>query len=170
MKLCRQQCAVLMSVLSFDVLAECKADLASNIEADRYEWVDNNTVKDVSTGLVWLRCPLGFVWSAATASCDEVPNAVTTFSWSEALAAGTARGDGWRLPNSKELESLVKRSCDNPAIDTTVFSPLSLGFFWSSTSASAYFGNAWAVQFQDGGVVSVAKENAYKVRLVKDAL
>lgn len=165
----RLSSAILVSVAASTGGAECNPQLPSNIEPSRYHVLNDGTVKDQVTRLIWLRCPLGFSWSQAEASCEEDVGAKTAFTWAQALSHAAALNGNWRVPNSKELESLVKRDCYNPAIETEVFSSLDLDYMWSSTPASAYFGNAWAIQFRNGGVVSVDKENEYKVRLVKGA-
>lgn len=161
--------AAVIIVFSVGVGAECNPQMASNIDDSRYQILSADTVKDTSTGLIWQRCPLGYAWSTTMETCASIAGEPSQFKWAEALSAAAAIGDGWRLPNSKELETLVKRDCYRPAIDTAVFSSLELGFVWSSTPASAYFGNAWAIQFLNGGIVSVDKNSGdgYKVRLVK---
>lgn len=161
--------AILAATAASTGVAECNSQLRSNIELSRYHVLSDGTVKDQVTNLIWLRCPVGFSWSQTRASCEEDAGAKTAFTWKQALSYAAAVGDNWRMPNSKELESLVKRDCYNPAIEAAVFSDLELGYMWSSTPASAYFGNAWAIQFRNGGVVSVDKEGPYKVRLVKGA-
>lgn len=161
--------AALIAVASYEAVADCNPLIPSNIEASRYKVVTVNSVEDTVTGLIWLRCPLGYSWSQAAATCTEMIDEPSSYTWTEALNTAAGKGDGWRLPNSKELETLVKRNCYNPAIETSVFSNVGVGFMWSATPASAYFGNAWAIQFRNGGVVSVDKKSAYSVRLVKDS-
>lgn len=162
-------CAAVLAICSSaGASAECNALLSSEIGASRYQALPGSVVEDQTTGLQWQRCPLGFAWSSGPATCAAT-GALAAFSWHDALDIAMATGDGWRLPNSKELESLIKRDCYDPAIEVSVFSDMTLGFVWSSTPASAYFGNAWAIQFRDGGIVSVDKEGKHSVRLVRDA-
>lgn len=149
------------------VAATCNTELKSNVEPARYQTASAAavTVTDTVTGLIWQRCPAGYHWEGAT--CSEVPETQKSFTWQQALQYAQAVGQGWRLPNVKELESLVKRNCWSPAIESDVFSSVELGYMWTSTGVAAYYGNAWAVYFLDGGVVSQAKDIQYKVRLVK---
>lgn len=158
--------AVLAASSSAGALAGCNSLLSPEIDTSRYQALPGGAVEDQTTGLQWQRCPVGFAWSSER--CAEIEGEPATFTWQEALGIAVAKGDGWRLPNSKELESLIRRDCYDPAIEVAVFSDLTLGLVWSSTPASAYFGNAWAVQFRDGGVVSVDKEGKHSVRLVRD--
>lgn len=125
------------------------------------EFVDNGdgTVTDTSSGLMWQQADSG-----------------STMDWETALAyaeTATLGGyDDWRLPNIKELQSIVDytrspsasdEAHKGPAIDTAFFDITELpsdttaystdyGYFWSSTSA--YFGTdspeyyyAWYVAF-----------------------
>jgi len=95
-------------------------------------FVDNGdgTVTDNATGLMW--------------SQDDNGEAV---NWEAALAyaegATTAGYDDWRLPNIKELQSIVDYSGTFPCINTSVFNiteytnmmgQTDYPFFWSSTS------------------------------------
>jgi len=129
--------------------------------------VDSNkgTVLDTKTGLIWKRCPEG----RSGAHCD-LGNAVY-LTWGEALrraeASSFAGHKDWRLPNSKELESLVEVACNFPALNENVF-PHDATAVWAS-SPSAYSANsAWVVHFQDGDSYSDALRYVdYAVRLVR---
>lgn len=78
--------------------------------------VDNSQVVDKARKLVWSRCLVGQTYNQATASCDGV---ATEFdSWEKAL---NAQKDGWRVPNVKELATLVEETQALPAINTSIF-------------------------------------------------
>jgi len=73
----------------------------------------------------------------------------------------------WRLPSSKELQTLVEYGCSNRSINLNVFPNTPRNWFWSSTTFAAIPSVAWVVNF-DGGLLSgSAKDNAYHVRLVR---
>ncbi len=88
------------------------------------DFVDNGdgTITDLATGLMW----------------QESDDGVTR-NWEEALAYADgleiAGYDDWRLPNVKELHSIVDYTRDNPAIDPIFETMDSEGWFWSSTTA-----------------------------------
>ncbi len=149
--------------------AECSTNVDELPQPNRYSVNGDNTITDQTTQLQWQRCAAGFGWSATGNLCSPLAGQVTDFTWQEALvyAKNFAGASGWRLPNTKELESLVKRSCVNPAIETSVFSITPIGTFWTSTAAIGYFGNAWVVSFSDGSLLTGDKTNPYQVRLVK---
>lgn len=118
----------------------------------RYTIHDDGTVTDNRTGLTWQRCAMGFAFSdngtPATPGDDTCTSSATTaFSWQEALQGaadlnaqgGFAGFTDWRVPNVKELVSLVETACADPAINTVVFpdTPASEAFFSASPSNSA---------------------------------
>jgi len=109
----------------------------------------DGTVTDASTGLMWLAGEKTRVsWEGA-------------LSWCAGLAAAGHKGwDDWRLPDIKELESMVDAARVSPALDTAFFTMDTTprngltGFYWSSTSGA---GAAWAVDFNTGGVMTSSK-------------
>src|SRR5690606_30045051 len=79
--------------------------------------------------------------------------------------------DDWRLPNIKELSSLLEPRCAAPAIDAAVFPQSSFEGYWSSTTVS-WFGNegrdqAWGMMMEFGGTQSMPKDSEMRVRLVR---
>lgn len=161
----------LLTLCSASGFAQCNANIPANTSPDMYAVNPDNSITDKRTGLTWMRCPVGYQWLANQNQCVERAGAISLFTWQEALAYADAavdeQGNPWRLPNTKELESLLKRNCHDPAIETAVFSDLKLANHWSSTAAYGYFGNAWAVNFRDGSHITADKQNAYAIRLVR---
>lgn len=119
-------------------------------------FVDNGdgTVSDRCTGLMWQRdtAPGTYSWEAALVYADQ-----------QTLAQ---RGD-WRLPNVFELQSLVDYGRSNPAIDRTFFRDTKSVAYWTSTTEIASAGQAWYVDFNQGGVNTTGKTASYNVRLVR---
>jgi hypothetical protein len=124
----------------------------------------DGTVTDNATGLVWQQAAQpGRSWAAALAYCEGL------------LLGGTGNAyDDWRLPNAKELESLVT-TVDNATASFPASDPV-LGAapwrFWSSTSRveGATADNAWTVNFDDGtmdGADSPKGSTAPYVRCVR---
>lgn len=105
---------------------------------------DDGTVTDKATGLMWMEADSGY-----------------EMEWDDALEYAEnfeyAGYDDWRLPNIKELQSIVDYTGSYPAVDSEYFTCTELEenenyYFWSSTSA--YFsselpdnGYAWYVAF-----------------------
>ena len=127
---------------------------------------DGQEVTDTRSGLIWQRCPVGMRWD--NANCQ---GAVQYFMWYEALpvAQDQARASGkvWRVPNVKELATILDRRHINQAIDPVVFPNTPNDRFWSSTpyATDAFFG--WQVNFYDGGIYYTYLEDMGALRLVR---
>lgn len=127
-------------------------------------------VTDNQTKLIWRRCAEGMDWDGTT--CAGVAG---TFTHEAALirakdqAVSTAIA--WRLPNVRELSSIVDRSRSNPAIDPAAFPATPVNVFWSASPLVGYAsGYAWGVDFGDG-VVDLSylnvRNSSNPVRLVR---
>ena len=127
---------------------------------------DSTEVTDGRTGLVWRRCAEGM--AATGGSCTGT---ASTFTHEQALTRArdqaTSTGVAWRLPNVKELASLVDRSKSNPAIDTAAFPVTPVNAFWSSSPIVGSAGYAWHVGFGGGNGFGFNRSNAFPVRLVR---
>lgn len=128
----------------------CNDQIPVTAPDSRYTDHGDGTVTDTATGLMWRQCPEGLSGSY----CGT--GSVQLFTWRGGLQqaeAATSAGHGdWRLPNVKELSSLVDRHCFGPAINRTRFPNTPSAWFWSSSpyvNASSY---AWVVNFYYGRV------------------
>lgn len=116
-------------------------------------YIDNKdgTFTDTHSGLTWMRCAAGQTWDALLTSCSGT---AAGFTWSAAMTApqGFADQSDWRLPNVRELYSLIDYTKNRPAFDNSII----LGVvgnepYWSSTEVSDGPGRAMTVRFWDGG-------------------
>ena len=83
------------------------------------------------------------------------------------LLNSNALGSNWRLPDIKELQSLVEEACYEPAINSTIF-PLTLNAYWSASPIST--GNEslmWRVYFYDGSAGDTGMSPSLYVRPVR---
>lgn len=127
----------------------------------------NNLVVDRQTGLQWRRCVETKTWNGTTC----VNGTGGTFRHAIAFAQASSVA-GWRLPNVKELSSLVEPSkASTPLIDTVAFPNTPTGLFWSTTpdvnSVLASEVNAFGVDFGGGLVSPYARAFLFSVRLVR---
>lgn len=93
-----------------------------------------------------------------------------TWTWIGEVNAESGTGfagfSDWRIPNIKELQSIVDYRRQVPAIDP-VFTPTAFSDVWSSTSHEGDAVNAWRVRFVDGNVLRTTKTVLLQVRAVR---
>lgn len=125
--------------------------------------IAGDEVTDSKTALVWARCSVGQSWNGSACTGTGTESYLTHQAALQHAAAQT----GWRLPNVKELSSLMDEGCQNPVIDSAAFPNTPSTWFWSSSPYMSFTGVARGVDFGDGGVVNGGRGNAYAVRLVR---
>jgi len=150
---------LLLGLLSLSGLAQaaCNLNIPLTRSDLRYQEVaDGSEVKDTVTGLTWQRCVVGMSWDVTQKTCTGT---ASTLSWQDALeearkASTVPNASAWRVPNYKELHSLVERACVNPAINASMFPATPLGFSWSSSvymlGGSTTTNRWWSVRFDEG--------------------
>lgn len=168
--------ATLLVFLTASVTAEqiCDSSLATTTSITRFIDNGDGSVTDSATGLVWKKCVEGVSGDA----CEAGQNLI--FTWQGALQRAvsensvTALGyNDWRLPNVKELATLVELQCHSPAINLFIFpnQPVEIevnsSLTWTS-SPSTETPFAWGVQFIEGEVAQANKNNTGFVRLVRN--
>ena len=160
---------VMLGFYSEFVSAECVDTVKASDSENRFIINSDNTILDTFTHLIWMRCPIGYEWNEVQSLCSEKMDEPQVYTWQAALIASEIYSNSvstdWRLPNTKEAESIVLRNCFNPALEVSVFSQLSVGNFWTSTPA--FFGEAWAIDYDLGSLSVTRKSNEYHVRLLK---
>lgn len=146
--------------------ATCNAGVPSSTPDSRFQILGTNEVKDLRTSLIWQRCSLGQSWLSN--SCAGTAN---TYTWQDALVAASAqKAGGWRIPNIKELQTLVEEACMSPAINASIFPTVATdAIYFSSTPAVNDGGlTPWYVDFKKGFALYGAGITSAYVRLVRD--
>jgi hypothetical protein len=119
----------------------------------RFAEIDGLVVRDGATGLLWPRLANALGYPAG---------------WAQALEAVAdlnrqrfcGRSD-WRLPNRRELRSLVDHGAKNPALpEGHPFREVFLGWYWTSTTKTGQSAYAWSVHFEGGRMFFGRKSDA----------
>ena len=136
----------------------------------------NGTVTDRLTGLVWLKDGIcEKFWGSDSATVNPRPWAQAVQS-ANLLAAGScglndgSKAGDWRLPNRKELDTLIDLGRSNPALpEGWPLGDSVLGvFYWTSTTVAPPLStNAWAFNVFNGVVFYTAKTDELHVRPVR---
>jgi hypothetical protein len=128
----------------------------------RFKDNNNGTVTDNLTKLVWLKnanCYGRQVWAEAIKSANALASGKCN------LNDGSNAGQ-WRLPNIKELQSLVDHSMRKPSITNNPFANVG-SFYWSSTSSAETIidrhhdhrlVSAWGVRMDAGHAITHFKD------------
>ena len=156
----------------------CKPEAGQvSTPTERFVLSKDGTALDKATGLMWMRCSLGHTWTGDTCEGDTHRS-----TWKAALDAvvelndneGFAGHSDWRIPDMKELGSIVERTCMYPTINMEVFPTTELWYYWASTPSAGLMKDyewnpkrQWGIDFGDG------KDNAAnftkrRLRLVRD--
>ncbi len=141
----------------------------------RFNDNNNGTVTDYLTGLIWLKkgnCAQFFLGDSIGNNHRLWEDAITAANSLKSgfceLADGSKAGD-WRLPNLKELNSLIDFGRYNPALP--LYCPLAgttfSGIYWSSTTRVAFPITAWSINFYNGQNDYNLKAAPHGVRAVR---
>ncbi len=142
-------------------------ELEKGYPASGVRFVDNGdgTITDNATGLMWVKDPAanpGAPFDAAT-------------TWANALincnALNFAGHTDWRLPNIKEMMSIVDYGANNPSINAVFFPNTKHAgpgvHYWSSTTRDSVTADAWWVDFDEGVADVGAKSGSDYARPVR---
>ncbi len=161
----------MFSAVTVQAAQTCKPDYIPASTPDS-QLIDNGdgTVTDIKTGLMWKKClegvggalcgtgsPSSFTWQTAL----EQPNVVNSGS-------GFAGYHDWRLPNIKELLSLVEEQCFYPAINLNRFpNTTDVSVVWSGSPYASDSNLAWLVLFNYGYSLDGNRNDSINARLVR---
>lgn len=126
---------------------------------DRFH-VKNEVVVDEKTGLMWPK----------NAGLMEFP-----MTWEEALAeikgfneSGLFGYHDWKLPNRRELFSLMSHDVINPSINGHPFTGIFHGYYWTSTTCARLPDQAWYIHLGGARVFKGMKHRSYMVWPVRE--
>lgn len=114
----------------------------------------DGTISDSKTGLIWVT--------------DDNSEKLT---WEKALVYAEnlsfAGYDDWRLPNVKELQSIVDVAFVNPSVNSSFFTNTLQLPYWTSTTLINDTARAWMTDFKFGIVSYMDKNEVLNVRCVR---
>lgn len=132
-------------------------------------WCDNGdgTVRDLTTGLVWLQS------TNCTETLAGIDKSTGSLSWDNAgvwsgvltsgrcgLTDGSVEGD-WRLPTKNELYAVANGLEPVESSIPRSFSGVQENFYWSSSTFSGSTISAWLVNMNYGYIGNYMKTNTY---------
>jgi len=161
--------ALLVCMVSVAKGQTCNLNIVRTTPDSRYELVvgsGGSEVLDKQTGLIWQRCSLGQSWNGTVCT-----GTASIHTWTDALAKAKEVGNGYRLPNIKELSSLAEKACVGSAINNSYFpNTASIGYWSSSPDAgSNNYNYVWNVEFHYGSSHYNTKNYEGVVRVVRVA-
>jgi hypothetical protein len=147
--------------------AACNPDISASTPDSQLIDNGDGTITDSRTGLVWKQCLEGL-----SGDCSGTPD---KFTWQQAQqqpgivnsGAGFAGYTDWRMPNIKELQSIVEEQCYSPAINSNRFPNTPSSHVWSGSPYAYGSDFAWYVYFSSGHSGANVRYNNYAVRLVR---
>ena len=147
----------------------------------RYIVHGDGTLTDTGTSLMWRQCVGDGVYDAAIKTCS---GGLSSVSWHGAIDITNSYSDGtysdWRLPNIKELESIMAYNRSAPTVNSDIFIDIDsfynisgISKYWSSTPRShTSSGDFYSLvaQFSDGTIGLAIRDNAdISYIMVRDA-
>lgn len=115
---------------------------------------DDGTVTDVATGLIWQQ-----------QDDDVTRNHANAVTYCQGLTL--ANTSNWRLPNVKELSSIIDYRVERPAIDRVTFPNSNSARYWSATNNPNSLSFSWYVDFFRGFIISTNNTDLNLVRCVR---
>ncbi len=164
--------SLILFSFSFNVMSQtCNtSSITATTPTSEFTVNGDGTVTHIRTNLIWKVCSEGQTWVNG-----ECTGTITTHTWQEALqipqtlnaAGGYSNNTDWRLPNIKELTSIVERQCYEPAINETFLPTTDDSDYWSSSPYAHLSTHAWIVHFRYGYDDISSRSSDNHVRLVR---
>ncbi|MDK9740156.1 DUF1566 domain-containing protein [Vibrio sp. D404a] len=148
---------------------DCVENQPLSQEAGQFIDRKDGTILDVSTNLLWQKCNVGETYNTDSNTCSGSPT--SAINWTSALTNENVGVDGFRLPNIKELGSIVNYQCAKPAIDLAFFPSTINVPYWTSTPDAQGLNSGYSgliIDFTEGQEVTANSSGIMLLRLVKD--
>lgn len=147
-----------------------RENIRSSAPSSRFIQMPDGPVVDKATGLMWRMCQEG----ASGDACKE--GKPLTVHWADALLYPVkVNADGgidgyrdWRLPNIRELGTLVEIQCAHPAVNSEVFPNAHAIHVWTSSPYNFYTDYSWYVNFANGAPTYDLRSSSKGLWLVRE--
>lgn len=158
--------AIILCLPKISFAQACNSELTPSTPDSRYSDNNNGTVTDNVTKLMWKKCAEGQTYNSTSNGCDGT---ATAYVANDALAVTDALNDqgfnnhkDWRIPNVKELGSIIETTCVNPSININLFPNTNPSYFWTSTTwvgLAPFHYNLLCVNFGNGSTTRLCDIN-----------
>ncbi|MEZ9346212.1 DUF1566 domain-containing protein [Vibrio splendidus] len=136
----------------------------------------DGTILDTHTNLLWAKCSLGEAYDIESNLCSGFPTNYITFQDALAAAADTTlttirSQNSFRLPNIKELGSIVDYRCTQPAINLSYFPTTINAPYWTNTPDNNGINtnhDGLIIDFTEAQEVTTNSSGMTLIRLVKE--
>lgn len=107
----------------------------------------------------------GLLWSRNASPATFPMPWMEAFEYTEGLNASQYLGrNDWRLPDRRELYSLISHQNINPALqEAHPFTDVFSGYYWTASPCSRLINQAWYIHMGGGRIYRGIKENSYMV-------
>ncbi len=143
--------AFLIGVVPMGTPLGSVAQAAPGNQAKQFVVLGTGEVLDLTTGLRWQPAP-GTTETGGGSFCNGPRQCGP---WQQNVDYCAALGDGYRLPELKELISLLDYGVASPGPTLPADHPfieVQSTFYWSATTSADNPANAWGVSFSNGDV------------------
>jgi hypothetical protein len=155
----------------------------AGVEQRRARWVSGTSALDDPPSAAYTRTdvdPNYVIIDTRRELMWLVPKTLSQGTWAAAVDGvatinGAAPGGyvDWRLPNRSELDALVNRSRDRPAMDPVVSAAIPNSndasvIYWTSSSSVLNSDFAWVIDFSFGDISPKAKSDSARLIYVRN--
>ena len=147
-------------------------NIQAGVEWPVKRFTDNGdgTLTDGLTGLMWLKdggCLYKKSWSTALTTIVDFSGSPAKYHCAEYIGSYS----DWRLPNMREIESLMNLGVSNSSswLNSNGFKNVKSSSYWVSTSYAASTTYAWMANLMNGTTTYSWKRNSYYILAVRSS-